>query len=364
MIRKDWNNFYTPLDVARHIVDLIPSEHAPTVAVDICAGSGNFLKAAIERWGGIKTIGIDILPTENIIQITKNIYKLDALDLERLNKIDFGKNKLILANPPFGKMVTNNIEIVVNSEKFTELHKEAIKSKRIEALMLISNLNILEKGDLFAAILPDNIFESENLRKFKLLFLNYFQILHSGETKEYFTKSEVKTRIFIGKYSGNSNADINFENVKPIQESNDLSVKVLRGIDNSKLLREIEEDQIFFDEVVHFSNDGGACTLKRYVRKNSKPSFLKISKNDILISRVGRNSGKIHKVVKDYEGKYLSDYFYLIKDFGKMASASQLKIMESSLLRKKRGLTASYLCKKDIMDEISIVIKEIKSKKK
>ncbi|WP_367753788.1 hypothetical protein [Flavobacterium sp. WC2430] len=351
MITKDWLNFYTPMDIANEIISLIPQGYAPTTVVDICVGSGNFLKAASLRWNKINKIGVDICPTASIVEITENIYKLDALNLENLCQIDFGANKLILANPPFGK--SPNISNIKISAEHQQLHLEAIRSKRIEALMLVSNLSILRKDELFAAILPENIFYSENLKKFNKMFFENFEILYLGDAKEYFKKSEVKTRIFIGKFIVKSKEEYS---ESKLNSNYKINIQVIRGIDNSKLLKTLNEDVILFDEVVHFNNNEGSIKLKRYIRKNSFSKLLKIEKNDILVSRVGRNSGKIHQVKYEYEGKYLSDYFYLLKNFKKIANGKQLTIMENALLQKKRGLTSRYICKKDILEQMNLII--------
>lgn len=351
MITKSWFNFYTPMDIANEIVSLIPENYSPNKVVDICVGSGNFLKAASLRWQKADMIGVDICPSLNINEITNNIHELDALNLKDLDTIDFGKNKLILANPPFGKSPElSNIKI---SEEHKQLQLEAIKSNRIEALMLVSNLYILEKDDLFAAILPENIFNSENLKNFKRMFFENFDVFYLGNSKKYFKNSEVKTRIFIGKYMQKKMLNAEISELKT-NINND--IKVLRGIDNSKLLKYLTEDKFEFDEVVHFANNDGSLKLQRFVPRNSYAKALKIEKNDILISRVGRNSGKIHKVRRNYIGKYLSDYFYLIKNFNTIASDIQLEDMENVLLSNKRGLTARYICKKDIIIEMNKIL--------
>ncbi|OXA78909.1 N-6 DNA Methylase [Flavobacterium aquidurense] len=347
MIDKDWLNFYTPANIAAEIVNLIPQNYTPEMVVDICVGSGNFLSAASNRWQGCSTLGVDISPNLKAIDISDEIYKMDALNLKDLETINFKLNKLVLANPPFGKL-DYSTKNVYYSEKLAELQIEAIKTKRIEALMLVSNLHILNDMDLFGAILPQNIFEAENLKRFKEMFLAHFDVLYIGTPGKYFSKSEVKTRIFVGKFI----KEVNYkENVK-IEKSIEIECRVLRGIDNSKLAKNVNINNGEFDEVVHFSNNDGKISQKRYVKKNTFSNDLKIDKYDVLVSRVGRNSGKIHYALKAYLKKYPSDYFYLLKDFKKMATEKQLQNMENCLLEKKRGLTTKYLCKKDITEQI------------
>ena len=352
MIDRDWLNFYTPAHVATEIVNLIPENYAPEMVVDICVGSGNFLRAASTRWNGCSTLGIDINPNLKATEISNEIYKIDALNIKDLETINFKLKKLILANPPFGKLDYSSKNIYF-SKKLKKLQIEALKTKRIEALMLVSNLHILNDKDLFGAILPQNIFEAENLKRFKEMFLAHFEVLYIGVPNKYFSKSEVITRIFVGKFI----KDVDYSDSVKINTSVEINFKVLRGIDNSKLVKNGNDNE--FDEVVHFSNNDGIISQKRYVKKDAFSKDLKIEKNDVLVSRVGRNSGKIHYALKTYLKKYPSDYFYLLKGFKKIANKQQIQNMEYCLLEKKRGLTTKYLCKKDIMEEIKKITNTI-----
>lgn len=348
MTEENWNKFYTPLDIANDIVKNIPENFTPNQVIDICVGSGNFLKAASNRWDNVDLVGIDISLNLSARNIANKVYEFDALELRNLDSLKLTKRKLLLANPPFGKIPEKEKKQL--SDKFKNLHEVAIKSNRIEALMLVSNLYLLDNEDLFGAILPENIFNSDNLSDFKKMFFDYFDVLFLGESMKYFKASEVKTRMFIGKYVGDKKTLFQIKQKKKPT----CSIKVLRGIDNSKLLN-INTYGSDVTEVMHFSNSEGKQMLKRFI-SNSYSKKFKIEKNDVLISRVGRSSGKIHNVKNDFIGKYFSDYFYLIKDFKDLANDNQLAKMEENLLQKTKGLTATYICKEDIMIEIEKII--------
>lgn len=345
-MEKDWNNFYTPKVVASHIVDLIPNNYNPQYIVDICAGSGNFLNAALERWN-VEALGVDIHPVQGKVSFV--MHEENALNFDRLNFINSNNKKLILANPPFGKL-----EDVIESVciKHTRLQIEALKSKRIEANMIVSNMSFLQEGEIFAAILPENIFSSSNLKKFRDLFLSYFEVIYHGPSEKYFKGSEVKTRIFIGKYQ--PNFEIKENDV--IERKVKTTVTAIRGIDNSKLLRNPEvNDCLRYAKVVHFSNDYAHINIECMIKRDNLDSRKKIQKSDFLVSRVGRNSGKIHLVKQDFVGKYASDYFYIIKDAEHLLTEEILSKLEKRLLSKVTGLTAKYLRKIDIMHEIAAI---------
>ncbi|MEC4084640.1 DNA methyltransferase family protein [Myroides odoratimimus] len=347
----NWSNFYTPICVADAIIKLIPYSYSPKSIIDICAGSGNFLDSAINRWN-VTAIGIDLNP-KNPSTKKYVITKKNALDIENLKNLAKINNKLVVANPPFGKL-TQPITTICN--KHIELQLAAIKSKRIETNMIVSNMSILKKGEIFAAILPENIFTSHNLKIFRDLFLSYYEIIYLGEAEKFFTGSEVKTRIFIGKYlsipkeKNSNNTNLNFTNSK-------LNLKITRGIDNSKLFKTIDNFNCDnYCEVIHFSNDLGDLKSKRYTLENTHNELKKLNENDLLISRVGRNTGKIHKVRKSFIGKYVSDYFYIIKD-GKKFLDDYIEELEPRLLLKSVGLTVKYLRKADLEKEILSLLK-------
>lgn len=350
-MEKDWNNFYTPKVVASQIVDLIPNNYNPQIIVDICAGSGNFLSAALERWN-VEALGVDIHPAKEKVSFTMR--EENALDFDRLKFINKNLKKLIVANPPFGKL-EDKIESVCN--RHLELQMEALRSNRIETNMIISNMSLLEEGEIFAAILPENIFSSSNLKKFRDLFLSYFELIYNGTSEKYFKGSEVKTRIFIGKYQPNTTEKEN----DVIEHKVKSTVTAIRGIDNSKLLRNSKvKDYRRYSKVVHFSNDYAHINIDCMIKKDNLDNRRKIQKSDFLISRVGRNSGKIHLAKNAFIGKYASDYFYIIKDGEHLLKEEILSKLEKRLLSKVNGLTAKYLRKSDIMHEIAMI--EIESK--
>lgn len=339
---KNWSNFYTPEEVAGEIIKLIPEDYSPNYAIDICAGSGNFLNAASNRWD-IETIGVDIQNHTSIAQSKHKIYQSNALDLNTLKFLNILNKKIILANPPFGRLKE---EIAIICKRHKKLQEEALRSKRIETNMIVSNMSLLKKGEIFAAILPENIFSSLTLNKFKNLFLSYFEIMYLSDPKRYFKGSEVMTRIFIGRYTGGIAEEKIFSNIMGGTNSH---VSLVRGVDNSLLISDMElEDNPNYIQVIHFNNADGDVRTKKFVENNVYPESKKINKGDILISRVGRNSGLVHQCKSDFIGKYFSDYFYLLKGGSKL----DLELLQHNLLEKKKGLTAKYICKKDILEAL------------
>lgn len=345
-MQKDWSNFYTPMPVASEIINFIPHDYQPTCLVDICSGSGNFLNAALSKWNA-DVVAIDLMPQKSITSY--KVHNVDALDLNNLKFLKEVEGKLLLANPPFGKLADGIKNLC---SKHSQLQEEAIKLRRVETNMLVSNMSILNDGEIFAAVLPENIFTSKKFVNFKLLFLSHFEILHLGKARRYFPGSEVQTRIFIGSYKSNSVNQIR----KSKSAEKQYNFKAIRGIDNSKLIKS-KSDVLLknFVKVIHFSNVDAKLHLKCSVPENSYSFEKVIEKNDYLIARVGRQSGMVYKPKVEFIGNYASDYFYIIKNADFLKNSELRKKAENILLEKVAGMTAKYLCKSDIMSTLELI---------
>lgn len=354
---KDWSNFYTPKIIANEIISKLPKNYRPNLAIDICVGSGNFLDVAFKKWSNINLVGVDLC-TKNV-QNNNNydLYDLDALNLDKLKTVlspYLSYNKLLLANPPFGKIDDLSRYTKFNIED-SAIYNTALKSQRIESLMLVSNLSILKYGDYFGAILPENFFTSNKLREFRKMFISNFDNILIGNSEKHFPTSEVKTRLFIGKYKGNKTIRVGGDLSKKNKAISISDFKLYRGIDNSLL---ISEEQVYnhcnYNEVLHFSNPKGEVLRKKFVITNSKYDNLKVSEGDTLILRVGRSSGLTFSSNNFYLGKYISDYFYVFKD-SKLSREQRLNL-ELNLKNKVNGLTTKYLRKSDIISCLNNIL--------
>jgi len=341
-----WSRFYTPASVAKNIVELIPPGFSPEGAIDICVGSGNFLNAAYSKWGKIKLVGADLNLSVSNIKLDAeqiNLFKIDALNISNLSGIPslFSGNKVILANPPFGKAKGISIGNSLSSNH-SILLDEAKKVKRIEALMLVSNMELMNKGDYFGALLPENFFSADSFETFRGLFCSCFENIQVGHSEKFFSKSDVRTRIFVGRYKGICRKVKFMKTAKIVS-----SFKLFRGIDNSRL-----EDNSgnSLNEIVHFSNREGNILKKKYADIGICRSDLLITKESLLVLRVGRNSGLVFKPKTSFLGKYPSDYFYLVK--GVDIQSNNVGLFEKALLNKVKGLTTKYLTKGDIEETL------------
>lgn len=73
-------------------------------------------------------------------------------------------------------------------EKFLKIEK----LNRVEVDMIVLNLLLFRKGDIFVVFLLENIFIFERFGLFCVLFFVFFYVEYIGDFEKYFLGSEVK----------------------------------------------------------------------------------------------------------------------------------------------------------------------------
>ncbi|MER3374803.1 MAG: hypothetical protein RIM83_09235 [Allomuricauda sp.] len=343
----NWNKYYTPDIVAKELIAKIPQGFYPSNVIDICGGSGNLLSAAYREWENAKYIYADISVLscyEKANLSNWDIYELNALNKAELERIQFdGGKRLVLANPPFGSLSNNNNLLLKDKLNF---RNEAKKLNRIEAEMIVSNISLLRDGDVFAALLPENIFSSEKFENFRNLLFSRFEIIHVGKPDKYFARSEVKTRQFVGISKKHTLSKI--ESSKPVQEGN--LKYIYRGYNNSKLITKPKKiENLGLLEILHFNNPENMPNKKYFIDKSSFKNQKVVETGDLLIIRVGRHAGRIIVSNLNHYGKGVSDYFFIVKSKNSLKMEEIYKI-ETELLKHKKGLTTSYISKTDVIN--------------
>lgn len=346
---ENWSKFYTPRTIAKEIVAKIPKDFQPTNVIDICAGSGNLLNAAWSKWADVNFIGVDVTSKLDKIDSNWSFHNFDATDIERLNnEINFIQGpRLVLANPPFGNNYNKKKKTSNNHELFNLFKVNRLN--RVEADMLISNISLLREGDIFGALLPENIFTSEKFTQFRENLFQLFTVKYIGNSGKFFKGSEVKTRQFVGVFKGLSTKS----NEKKNNLSTNSKINILRGIDNSKLIKDIDINKRKKHlEVIHFNNSKGKILNRKFIYLDKNKTYRRIEENDILIIRVGRNTGEIILPNSDHIGKTFSDHLIVVKNV--RCSKLCLKSMEVNLKESIKGLTTKYISKSDVLKALDL----------
>ncbi len=168
--------FYTPRAVTRLMTEMVNPEHGETV-LDPACGTGGFLTAVIEHLKATantvaerEAIGQNVrgweykplpymLANTNLILhdiVTPNIQFGDSLqrplsEYTRKDRVD-----VILANPPFGGVVSNN-----NENNFPQTYR----TRESADLFLILMIHLLKEGGRAAIVLPDGSLTGDGVKQ-------------------------------------------------------------------------------------------------------------------------------------------------------------------------------------------------------
>ena len=174
----DWSmcEFYTPRAVTQFMTEMVSPEHGETV-LDPACGTGGFLTAVIQH---LKARANTVAESEAIAQnvrgweykplpymlantnlilhdiVTPNIQFGDSLqrplsEYTRKDRVD-----VIIANPPFGGVVSNN-----NENNFPQTYR----TKESADLFLILMIHLLKEGGRSAIVLPDGSLTGDGVKQ-------------------------------------------------------------------------------------------------------------------------------------------------------------------------------------------------------
>lgn len=168
--------FYTPRAVTQFMTEMVSPEHGETV-LDPACGTGGFLTAVIEhlkatastvaereaiahnvRGWEYKPLPYMLANTNLILHdiVTPNIQFGDSLqrplsEYTRKDRVD-----VIIANPPFGGVVSNN-----NENNFPQTYR----TKESADLFLILMIHLLKEGGRSAIVLPDGSLTGDGVKQ-------------------------------------------------------------------------------------------------------------------------------------------------------------------------------------------------------
>jgi len=133
---------YTPVEVAKYMVDSLGTAFLPAVIADFAAGQGNLLAATERRWPNALRIANDVdRAATNAIrrkfpdwQLTSaDFFCIDSIYKTKLKNM-FGGVDLAIINPPFSQRGIKPIPVVIGGESFTCGVATAFVSRTIEFL--------------------------------------------------------------------------------------------------------------------------------------------------------------------------------------------------------------------------------------
>ena len=316
-----WEKYYTPKNVAQAMVDLIDYKD-PKSAIDICVGSWNLLQEASDKWIGIPLFGIDtdkassshvpLNATSTFHQMDGRQYALDCLKKER-------RFSVVLANPPFGKLIEKEKELFSGLPGLENLSLRALT--RIESTMILANLSLIEENGYLAIIVPSTLIDGNWAQCLRLYISKEFHICsiiklpdnifgkdistsmliikNQRPNKNRFTKSikaEVVNNVLIFKSEKNIEYDLIRQGNWTMIFNSDFGesdLEIYRGGVSSSVLQKRGTN------VVLHSTDLAQISLSSWTgtrySNSDEVAYSKVrnvKKGDIVLIRVGRNCGK------------------------------------------------------------------------
>ena len=141
-------NYYTPIELAALLLELIPQKASISSAIDICCGSWNLLAAAKRHYPEVKITGVDIDPAAHAHCIEGATFVCDDRR-SFANRQEKAKQTydLVLSNPPFGPLSKKK-------KKYRKAGNVFTTSKRYEAELLWANLKLMHTDSFLIIILP------------------------------------------------------------------------------------------------------------------------------------------------------------------------------------------------------------------
>ncbi|MHB1954375.1 MAG: N-6 DNA methylase [Sulfobacillus sp.] len=166
---SDWTNYYTPDGVAKLITSLVDLED-PRSVIDICAGSGNLLRAAKGRWPNIDAVAVDVVEEVRVGDLPAGRHHIvDGRLFASRCAAEGVTFDLVLANPPFGydKPSPGMIRGIRSLASLLQVPIRGFVLQRLEASLFIANICLVGPNGWLGIILPATMVESDVWRVFR-----------------------------------------------------------------------------------------------------------------------------------------------------------------------------------------------------
>ncbi|NQX63547.1 N-6 DNA methylase [Paenibacillus qinlingensis] len=373
---RDFSKYYTPKKLAEFLVNEC-GVIEPASIVDICAGSWNLLDAASAKWNETECIGIDFdIRSSRSLIMDGRFYSYDCFKNDK-------RFDLVLANPPF------QYEKV--SKQLLEVIKESINFNfsghiytRIESTMMLFNALLVGVGGTLASIVPNSIIESQSQKDLRIFLASKFHIQKIIKLPDNVFDRDISTSIIIlknetrevnteyygansngGEFQKNSIASLPYEEIISgnwglIPEGNlqhSSTQNILRNNISSSDLHDKVEASI---PVIHSSSFSATNSINHNkIRYTTKlPAKVHTTKRgDIILIRVGRQSGRFAIITEREEDFITSDCVLIIRNQYLELNEDTIKTLESNSIKKIiKGVSAKYISTADLQKYLQGIV--------
>jgi hypothetical protein len=335
----EWSRYFTPVDIASQLVESIRLKYAPRAATDICAGSGNLLRAVADRWPSARLVGNDRYRRQapaGIRDWSSYDGRTFALTLaERGEQYD-----VVVGNPPFGR--TKPLKQIIRSSVRED---SFLKSPRLEVGMTVAAAKLVSPRGVLASVLPETVLFGDKNESLRSWLSGHFCC---------FEFRRIPRRSFAGQDLGLVMLVCYREHVGrcclplPSGRLREAGMKysAIRGTVNSK-----EFNARGAVDVVHCSGAGatGSYTLHRMKKSDVAAAARTLMPGDILVNRVGRGAGRVG-IFTGSSGTFYTDCVFCLRmerrrDQKRLSRFVKNGRLEKLLTKGIRGLGAQYVTK-------------------
>ncbi len=360
--------YYTPIYLARAILDIIPEIKIRSI-IDICCGSWNLLYAGMEKYPEAVITGVDVDKESEKHKIEKaNFNFMDGREFAK-NEYNEGKTyDLILSNPPFGSISDNERKYASHEEK--EQYYSHLINRRYECEMMQANMLLAHEKSILLFILPCTFVAGDSYQLARRQIAKDYSvvaIINLPDTT--FERGRINTFAIILQKTVNEKATDIYEatndgvwNLKKIRtsqrkeiengnwwlgksKSEENAVKIIRGNVSSNSFCNMgqtifhcaaKKDRKWLPSVRYYNED------------ESKKKSIKANKGDAIINRIGRSAG--YWYVNDQDNVSISDCLLVLK----ITKETMLDVLKKNsdsdgrLLIPLRGVTTSYVTAEDV----------------
>ncbi|PTX43586.1 type I restriction enzyme M protein [Christiangramia gaetbulicola] len=385
-MNKNLGQYYTNDLVSHLLVSKINVEN-PQKILELGAGNGSLINAAINRWNNTEIYGGDI-DKKNITFLSEKFPEIKAIKLNGLSckfnekfNLKVGTIDIGICNPPY--------KVITKKKYYDEILRAAnlgcmldYKILTSDLIFLAQNLVMLRDEGELGIILPDGLMTSQNFISFRAKLVSNYQIKNIVELPaKSFSNTEAKAHILIIKKTQPLNKwielsisniegeientitidkkiainrmDYNHHSLKALlTDSNkkigDFEVKIFRGNLSKK---QLVDSGVKFIHTSDFDENFKKLSLRKY--SFSKLNSKKAEKGDILIARVGRSCvGKIIEVQKGLIP--VSDCVFVVRPNTEEIRKLLLKNLKNPEAKNwfeayKKGVCARVLSKSDLL---------------
>ncbi len=362
--------YYTPMDLAELLIKRLPPNSYESV-IDICCGSWNLLKAALQVYPALSCVGVDV---NSEIEADKpehaRFYCEDGREFAMRATQYYD---LIVSNPPFGALR-------VKDRKFCKKDPNVLlagrNNHRYESEMTQANFLLAKEGTVLLFIWPSTFVEGNSYYQARVDIAKEYTINWIAKLPEdtFGSSSRISTyAVAMTKENSKEKETFYWEisrdetGWKEVRKDRILHENVKNGDWNPREKKTgttsatVLRGNIFSRQLTNDGKDGDRmvlhCTGKcetdswrpavRYVKRNfSCQSRRQVKKGDIIICRIGKAAG--YWCRNPYEEALISDCILAIPYKTEVAEKLNQFSKSGKLDVPIRGVSTRYITAEDI----------------